>query len=454
MVDMIPMTLAQIAAVTGGIVDADDPQARVTGPAYLDSREPVERGLFVAIKGSRVDGHDHVGGAHAVLGSRRTDRPTVLVDDPVVALGRLARHVVRAVGPRVHALTGSHGKTTTKDLLADLIPSAVATAGNLNNELGVPLTCLRLQPGDSDLVLEMGARGVGHLAWLVDIARPDIAAVLAVGTAHIGEFGSGELLCAAKSELVQALAPGGTAVLNADDPAVAAMARLTPARTLTFGRSGDVSVSQTRLDAMGRPHFRLGHEGRSVPVQLSLIGEHQVMNAAAAAAIALAAGLDLDTVAERLSTVHEVSPHRLVPITTASGVLVIDDSYNANPASTAASLKVLAEAGAHRSGRTIAVLGGMRELGALTTRAHRDIGALARHLGIDRLLAIGDAAPAAEVFGRDATVVADSAGAIGALGTLSDGDSVLVKGSRACALEVVVAHLIEAHGGALAGSPA
>lgn len=454
MVDMIPMTLAQIAAVTGGIVDADDPHIHVTGPAYLDSREPVDRGLFVAIKGSRVDGHDHVGSAHAALGTRATGRPTVIVDDPTVALGRLARHVVRTIGPRVHALTGSHGKTTTKDLLADLLPSAIATVGNLNNELGVPLTCLRLQPGDADLVLEMGARGVGHLAWLADIARPDVAAVLAVGTAHIGEFGSAELLRAAKSELAQALAPDGTAVLNADDPAVAAMAELTAARILTFGRAGDVSVSEVRLNESGQPRFELGFDGRSAPVQLSLIGEHQVMNAAAAAAMALAAGLDLDTVAERLNTSHEASPHRLVPITTANGVLVIDDSYNANPASTAASLKVLAEAGARRSGSTIAVLGGMRELGSLTARAHRDIGALARHLGIDRLIAIGDAAPAAEVFGDRATVVADSAGAIELLGTLGREDSVLVKGSRACALEVVVAHVVLAQGGVFAGSPA
>lgn len=454
MVGMIPMTLAQIAAVTRGTVSPGDADLLVTGPAYLDSRAPVTDGLFIAIKGSRVDGHEHARDAHAVLGSRITGRPTVMVDDPVIALGHLARHVVRTVGPRVHAITGSHGKTTTKDLLAELLPSAVSTAGNLNNELGVPLTCLRLQSRDSDLVLEMGARGVGHLAWLTDIARPQVAAVLAVGTAHIGEFGSAGLLRAAKAELIQALPADGTAVLNADDPLVVSMAELTAARVLTFGRTGDVSAADVRLDAAGRPHFQLGHDGRTAPVQLRLTGEHQVMNATAAAAMALVAGLDLRTVAERLSSAHEASPHRLVPVMTGNGVLVIDDAYNANPASTAASLRVLADAGSHRPGRTIAVLGAMRELGPLTIDAHREIGALARDLGIDQLIAIGDAAPAADGFGERAVTVSDRAEAINALADVGRDDTVLVKGSRASALEVVVEHLVQAQGGASTESAA
>lgn len=451
---MIPMTLAQIAAVTRGTVADDDADLLVTEPAYLDSRSPIPHGFFVAIKGSHADGHDHVQDAHAVLGSRLTSRPTVVVDDPVVALGRLARHIVRTVAPNVFAITGSHGKTTTKDLLSALLPDAVTTSGNLNNELGVPLTCLRLQPGDTQLVLEMGARGLGHLDWLTDIARPQVAAVLAVGTAHIGEFGSAELLRAAKAELVESLPADGTAVLNADDPAVAAMAALTSARILTFGRTGDVSATDVRLDVEGRPRFVLGYAGRTAAVQLQLTGEHQVTNAAAAAALALTTGLDLDTIADRLSTAHEKSPHRLRPIMTASGLVVIDDTYNANPASTASALRVLAAAGAHRSGSTTAVIGAMRELGPMTVDAHREVGTVARQVGIDRLILIGDAAPAAETFGSGAVTVADSRAALDLVLSLGHCDTVLVKGSRAAALEGVVADILQANGGVLVGAVA
>ncbi|MFI5425442.1 UDP-N-acetylmuramoyl-tripeptide--D-alanyl-D-alanine ligase [Aeromicrobium sp. UC242_57] len=406
---MIPMTLGQIAHVTGGTVaPAADPQLVVDGPAYLDSRSPVPRGLFVAIAGARVDGHEHVQDAHAVLGSRSTARPTVIVDDPAVALGRLARHVVRTVAPRITAITGSQGKTTTKDLLAGLLPTAVATEGNRNNELGVPLTCLQLRHGDTELVVEMGARGVGHLAWLADIARPDVAAVLSIGTAHIGEFGSAALLRAAKSELIQSLAATGTAVLNADDPAVITMAELTPARIFTFGRTGDVRFDNVHDDGSGGTRFDLHHDGCSVPVHLQLPGEHQVVNACAAAALALTAGVDLATIADRLDAARPVSRHRLETVVTSDDVVVIDDCYNSNPTSTAASLKVLSRAGKGRPGRIIAVLGEMQELGSLTLEAHQEIGAVARDVGVDVLVAIGAAAPAAAAFGPAAITVNDA----------------------------------------------
>ena len=207
----------------------------VSGDAYLDSRAPAPGGLFVALAGVRSDGHDHAAGAHAALASRPCGAPAVLVRDPVVALAALARHVVDAVEPTVLALTGSHGKTGTKDLLGPAAPRCGRHSRQPEQRARGPLTALRLTPSAEHLVLEMGARGVGHLTWLTGIAPPTVAAVLAVGSAHVGEFGSRELVAQAKGELVEALPAGGTAVLNADDPAVTAMAARTGPRCCPSG---------------------------------------------------------------------------------------------------------------------------------------------------------------------------------------------------------------------------
>ena len=241
----------------------------MTGPAFVDSRAVEQGGLFVAVPGEHVDGHDFAAaavaaGAAAVLGARPTGVPTVVVDDPVRALGRLARHVVDTLRPTVLALTGSQGKTGTKDFLAQVLAAAgetVWTEGNRNNEIGVPLTVLRTTPDTRYLVLEMGARGTGHIAELCAVAPPEVAAVLNVGTAHIGEFGSREAIASAKGEIVEALPSTGTAVLNADDDLVAAMAPRTTARVLSFGVGGDVAWRGLELDELGRPSFELGYDG-------------------------------------------------------------------------------------------------------------------------------------------------------------------------------------------------
>ncbi|WP_426511102.1 UDP-N-acetylmuramoyl-tripeptide--D-alanyl-D-alanine ligase [Dactylosporangium sp. McL0621] len=427
---MIPLSLAQIAAVTGGTV-CGDPTLVVTGPAYLDSRAPHPGGLFVAIAGERADGHAFAAGARAVLGSRPTGRPTVVVADPVVALGRLARHVVAAVAPTVLAVTGSHGKTTTKDYLAALLPGAVATAGNQNNELGVPLTALRLRPRDEFLVLELGARGVGHLAYLCDIAPPHIGAVLGVGSAHVGAFGSLELTAAAKGELPAALPGAGVAVLNADDPRVAGMP--TPARVLTFGLRGDVTWRDVRLDRLARPSFALGYAGAWQPVRLRQSGAHQVVNAAGAAAVALAAGGDLPAIARRLGAVERASPMRMAVSRRDDGPIVIDDTYNANPESMRAALRALVSIGRGRAGRTVAVLGEMRELGPASAAAHAEVGAFARAAGVDVVLAVGAAAHPAGGIG-----LGDIPAAVAWLEEhLGPDDTVLVKASRAAGLDVV-----------------
>nr|WP_240641164.1 UDP-N-acetylmuramoyl-tripeptide--D-alanyl-D-alanine ligase [Nocardioides ferulae] len=453
------MTLSEIAEVVGGTLHAapGDAARVVAGPAYLDSRTPVADGLFVAVVGERTDGHEHAAGAHAVLGSRPTAAPTVVVADPVVALGRLARHVVdrlTGAGLTVLALTGSQGKTGTKDYLAQVLASSrptIATAGSYNNELGLPLTALQASAGTRDLVLEMGARGIGHISYLCGIAPPSIAAVLNVGTAHLGEFGSREAIAAAKGEIVEALPPEGTAVLNADDPLTAAMADRTRARVLTFGRTGDVSWRSLELDDLGRPSFELGHDGAWAPVRLTQTGAHQAANAAAAAAMALAAGLSLGEVAEALGRATAASRWRMELHERADGLLVVNDAYNANPASMAAALDALATIGGRRGRRTLAVLGEMRELGEHAHAEHQAVGRYAAQTGVGAVVAVGAAAAgiaegarstpgwsgtAVAVEARDEALswVRQNAGAA---------DVVLVKASRGAALEVVADGLLQ-----------
>ena len=454
---MIPMTLAEIAAVVDGEAHGDA-ALTVTGPAYLDSRNPVDRGLFVAIVGDRVDGHDYVAGAHAVLGSRPTAAPTVVVADPVAALGRLARHVLDRLDVTVLALTGSQGKTGTKDYLAAVLAAAgptIATAGNLNNEYGVPITVLRADPTTAYLVVEMGARGIGHIAYLCEIAPPSVAAVINVGTAHIGEFGSREAIAAAKGEIVEALPADGTAVLNADDALASAMASRTEATVLTFGESGDVSWRGVELDELGRPTFEIGYDGTWLPVTLTQTGRHQVVNAAAAAALAAAAGVPFAETVATLGIAVPASRWRMEVRERHDGLIVVNDAYNANPASMLAALDALAGIGARSGRRTVAVLGEMLELGADADESHQEVGRAAAAVGIDVVVVVGaEARGIAEGLGAaewNGTVV-PTAGRDEALEwvrkNVAAEDVVLVKASRGVALEVVADELLEGGTGA------
>jgi UDP-N-acetylmuramoyl-tripeptide--D-alanyl-D-alanine ligase len=395
---MIPMRLSEIAAVVDGEVHGGE--VEVTGPAFVDSRLVEPGGLFVAVPGERVDGHDFAeravaAGAAAVLGARPTGVPTVVVPDPVEALGRLARHVAdRLDGVTLLALTGSQGKTGTKDLLAAVLATAgttVATSGNFNNEIGVPLTVLRADAGTRYLIVEMGARGIGHIGYLCRIAPPSVAGVLNVGIAHLGEFGSRDGIARAKGEIVEALPDDGVAFLNADDPRVAAMADRTTARVLTFGAGpdADVRVEDLVLDDLGRSRFTLVHRDQREEVALHGLGAHQAMNAAAAAAAALGAGLALDDIATALSNSRAASHWRMELTERPDGVRVINDAYNANPDSMRAALETLAGIGRRTGARTLAVLGEMRELGDGAADEHRAIGRLVRELGIDELVVVG-----------------------------------------------------------------
>lgn len=420
----MPMTLEEVVEyVHGRLVEAGpgrEPDRRsVRMRVVTDSRQAGADGLFVAIKGEHADGHDYVPGLgakgcraalidHLVPGA---DLPQILVDDTVAALGLLARANTdlrrKAPGPfTVIGITGSVGKTTTKDLLASLLTQlgpVVAPVGSFNNEIGLPLTALEVGPDTRYLVAEMGASHVGEIANLTRMVPPDVALVLKVGVAHLGEFGSVERIAQAKSEIVQGLVPGGTAVLNADDSRVAAMADLAPGPVLRFGmadqgggRDRDLDGSARYLDSDGldRPAFELCLRGQQpVRLRLGIPGRHNVMNALAAATAAHALGLDAGRIADELGRQRRISPHRMalssVRLPDASFTL-IDDSFNANPDSVRAGLDALAAwKGSDGPIYRIAVLGVMLELGAQGEQLHQEIGAYCRRQGIDALVAVG-----------------------------------------------------------------
>ncbi|QYN60151.1 UDP-N-acetylmuramoyl-tripeptide--D-alanyl-D-alanine ligase [Bifidobacterium asteroides] len=420
----MPMTLEEVVEyVHGRLVEAgpgrESDRRSVRMRVVTDSRQAGADGLFVAIKGEHADGHDYVPGLgakgcraalidHLVPGA---DLPQILVDDTVAALGLLARANTdlrrKAPGPfTVIGITGSVGKTTTKDLLASLLAQlgpVVAPVGSFNNEIGLPLTALEVGPDTRYLVAEMGASHVGEIANLTRMVPPDVALVLKVGVAHLGEFGSVERIAQAKSEIVQGLVPGGTAVLNADDSRVAAMADLAPGPVLRFGmadqgggRDRDLDGSARYLDSDGldRPAFELCLRGQQpVRLRLGIPGRHNVMNALAAATAAHALGLDAGRIADELGRQRRISPHRMalssVRLPDASFTL-IDDSFNANPDSVRAGLDALAAwRGSDGPIYRIAVLGVMLELGAQGEQLHQEIGAYCRRQGIDALVAVG-----------------------------------------------------------------
>lgn len=450
---MIATTLAEIAAATGGRVVGDDALA-VEGPAVVDSRRVTPGSLFVAVPGEHVDGHDFVeraldAGAVGSLATREVAGPHVIVEEPVAALGSLAADRLGALRERedvdVVAITGSQGKTSVKDLLAHVLAAHAATVapeGSFNNELGVPLTVLRADAATRHLVLEMGARGIGHIAHLCAIATPDVAVVLNVGSAHAGEFGGLERTAQAKGEIVEALGADGTAILNADDERVAAMASRTQGRVVTFGRAGDVRlVGDVSLDESGHPHLDVEVDGSVHRVTVPQIGRHHAMNALAALAAATAVGVPAADAVAALATAGAGSPMRMERHEAPSGAVVLNDAYNANPESMAAALRALAELA---PGRGIAVLGEMLELGDESEAAHEAVGRLAAELGVARVVAVGDGAAAlARGAGTIGSAVPDVDAAIEAVSaSLGPGDVVLVKASRGVRLERVADALL------------
>jgi len=465
---VIALRLSEIARITGGRVfgavtgveaggtdtagtGTSQADPLVDGPVVTDSREAGEGSLYVARIGEELDGHDFVAqarsrGAVAALTSWPVaGLPSVVVQDVQAAFVSLA-HALVELNDQVVVIgvTGSSGKTSTKDLLWSVLQrhgETVANVGSLNSEVGVPLTICRITPTTAYLVLEMGSRGMGHIDYLTRIAQPRIGVVLNVGTAHVGEFGSRGAIGRAKAELVQALPATGYAVLNADDPIVWEMAGQTRAHVIGVGQSARATVRalDISVDSQGRPSFTLVTDQGAAPVVLQLHGEHHVGNALSVAAVALAVGMPLPDVAAALGEARPLSRWRMEVHERADGVTIVNDAYNANPDSMRAALQALVAMGQGR--RTWAVLGEMLELGPQSADEHDALGRLAAGLRISRLVAVGQGAQpidsaardetAGQVSGIESTWVPDTDAAYDLLRQhLAPGDVVLVKSSR------------------------
>ena len=495
---MIALTLAQVADIVGGeLADITAEQAaatRITGTVEFDSRAVTEGGLFLALPGARSDGHDFAAGAVAagavaVLAARPVGVPAIVVpstatadtssgalehDDAhgsgaavLAALAKLASAVATELvsgGLRIIGVTGSSGKTSTKDLLAAVLAplgEVIAPPGSFNNELGHPWTVLRSGTDTDFLILEMSARHPGNIAALAAIAPPSIGVVLNVGTAHLGEFGSREVIAATKSELPQAVPASGVVVLNADDSAVAAMSEKTAARVVRVSRApgADVWSSGETLDELARPRFTLHAGAETAEIRLAVHGEHQVSNALCAAAVALECGATLAQVADALAGAGPVSARRMHVSTRADGVTVIDDAYNANPDSMMAGLKALAWMARQSAGptgqkrRSWAVLGEMGELGDDAITEHDRIGRFAVRLDVSRLIVVGTGRAMSAMqqgavmegsWGSEAIQVPDADAALALLrADLAAGDIVLVKASNAAGLGALADQLAE-----------
>lgn len=404
---MFDLTLNQVAqAVSGELIG--DGQTLVTDLA-TDSRTAKAGDLFAAIVGQRVDGHDKISeayqnGAVAALVSKPTSGNQVVVPvkndsklDPVImALGELAKFVrIQNSNLQVIGITGSSGKTSTKDLIGQVLAYAGATyapAGSPNNELGLPQTILQAPKDTKFLVAEMGMRGMGHIAYLAEIAKPNIGVVTNVGHAHIGEVGSIENIAKAKSELVQALSAEGFAILNFDDPNVRQMQDVTKAKVISYGFTSKAHVRADKFQTQpnGSTNFTLFIGAESIEVSLPLLGEHNVSNALAAAAVGHQLGMSIADIASALNRVTTKSKWRMEVLELANDITLINDAYNANPESMAAGLKTLASI--ETAGNRWAVLGAMHELGAESMMEHDRIGRLVVRLNIDQLVVVGQAA--------------------------------------------------------------
>jgi len=501
---MIELTVAEIAEIVGGeLVDisaADAARTVVTGTVEFDSRALTAGGLFLALPGANSDGHDFAraavaAGAVAVLAARPVGVPAIVVRPTgdqagdsaasvlehdsdgsgsavLTALADLAAEVAArlvADGLTIVGVTGSSGKTSTKDLLAAVLSplgAVIAPPGSFNNELGHPWTVLRAGPETDFLILEMSARHPGNIAALAAIAPPKIGVVLNVGTAHLGEFGSRQAIADTKAELAQAVPATGVVVLNADDSAVAAMAGKTQARVVRVSRvatssnrdpagtAAEVWADSVVLDELARPRFTLHWSDQKTEITLAVHGDHQVSNALCAAAVALECGASGDQVAAALATAGPASPHRMAVHNRADGVTIINDAYNANPDSMRAGLQALAwmaRSGGQRR-TSWAVLGEMAELGEDTITEHDRIGRLVVRLDVSRLVVVGNGRPMSAMhqgavmegsWGAEATRVDDNDAALALLrAELGPDDVVLVKASNSAGLATLAQALI------------
>lgn len=444
------MSLSRVAsALDARLVGSDVSFEAVS----TDSRSVAAGQLFVALVGPRFDGHAYLAevaakGAVAALVQREVadvDLPQLVVADTRLALGRLGALNRDLFARPLAAVTGSSGKTTIKEMLASVLGAGfdgpvLATRGNLNNDLGAPLTLLELAPEHVSAVIELGANHVGEIAYTVALARPAVAIISNAGNAHVGEFGGPEKIVQAKGEILDGLAAEGTAILNHDDAAFGIWCdRAAGRRLLSFSlhsAQADVHAERIVRDARGCVGFDLCLAGERQPVQLNLLGEHNVANALAAAAAAHALGVSLPAIVDGLQRLLPIKG-RCVAQLTAAGLRVIDDSYNANPVSMKAAVDILAGF----SGRRLLVLGDMGELGEWAEQGHRDVGAYAAGK-VDALYAVGPLMRhAVEAFGAAGQHFSEQASLLEALNAETGDITILIKGSRSAAMDRIATAL-------------
>ena len=449
---MITLKASEIAQIVGGTLHGDD--CLITAAPEISSGQCTPGSIFLAMKGENLDGHDFTtdafeNGAVLALTSRVTKERCVVVSDVVKAVSLLATHLrLHLPAMTVIGITGSQGKTTTKELLAQVLAGhgeTIAPAGNYNNELGVPLTLLRCDEGTKFCVIEMGARHMGDIAALCEIAKPNIGVVLRVAAAHLGEFGSLEKIAQTKSEMIEGLHGKGIAILGSYDAYTPAMRAKHSGVVVTFGEKSENQIRATDIEIRGgAAHFDLVTPEGRCPVALRLIGAHQVANALAAASVAHVLGFSTDEIANALSLAEShakwrMEVHQLAELT------VINDAYNASPDSMEAALRTLAHFSQERGGESWAFLGKMAELGESSTYEHQKIGTLAAEIGIDHLIAIAAPEFAGAVGGESGMTIhfcADKGEAEKLIAFINPGDVVLCKGSRSAGLEEVAEVII------------
>ncbi len=464
---MFDLTLGQVCEIVGGKL-IGDATIRVSGVS-IDSRHTKPGDLFAAIAGERVDGHAFTDqaiklGASALLTSREVAGDQVIVPaspdalDPAIhAIAKLSAHVRAGMhGVEVVGVTGSSGKTSTKDMIGQILSHAGVThapAGSQNNELGLPLTLLSAPFDVKYLVAEMGMRGLGHISHLCDLAKPTIGVVTNVGRAHIGEVGSIEAIAKAKSELVSAIPSSGVVVLNADDERVIAMRTLTEATVFSYGlsESADVRAENLHLTSYGSYNFDLVYRGDRIPASIPMLGEHNVLNALAAAAVGIAVGMEIEDIARALTTLKQMSKWRMEVHQIPGNVTIINDAYNANPESMSAALHTLTAIPA--TGRSFAILGKMHELGTTSDEIHSQVAKLAIELGVARVVAVGELATSYGLPAMSSEVSGDESSGVNGqdsvwlpdfvqacdyiVNQVNSGDILLFKASRAEQFEVL-----------------
>ena len=445
---MIKLTLNQIAQIVGGEVRNTDGLQTTSAFPVINSNQATSKTFFAAFVGANVDGHEYIAeaisnGAQFALVSKDCTAPAIKVNDVRKALRDLAIYVRNElVNLQVIGITGSQGKTTTKDLLRHILSvsgETIAPEESLNNELGVPLLILRCTESTKFCIVEMGARHLGDISYLAEIAKPHVGVVLTVGTAHLGEFGSREIIAKAKSELITSLTAGGTAILGTYDEFTPNMVVPSGVKRILFGEKSKCEIRAADVEVReGRAHFDLVTPDGRAAVGLQLLGMHQISNALAAAAAATALKIPIETISAALSTA-EVSSKWRMEISQIGEITLINDSYNANPESVAAALRTLALISQESGGVSWAILGKMQELGESSAAEHAAIGRLVCEIGIDNLVVVGIKDYLADLDGASAVHYFDTkADAMAIVEHFAPGDVVLVKASRSGEFNLLV----------------